>query len=267
MQAAPPAISVFLAACLCLSPLALAQQPLAPAATESSALPSAPIPQFIADASSAALPQTLASPTSSQPVPPGAAGLQPATSLTLGDRFALEAHITFGPAAFVVPAGEAATTMAIPPHDYPRAWRDGGGAFGRNYGAEFVRHTTGGLAHFATAAVLREDPRYHPSTSTNFGLRFAHALTFTLIDETDSGRHTIAFSNLAGSAAAGFISMAYYPDGFNDTTHAYQRAAVEVTTFGAHNVIAEFAPELVHLAHIFHFPDRIADSFLPPDRK
>jgi len=266
MQAAFPAIPAFLAACLCLSQLAFAQA-AAPPVSESSVLPSAPEPQLLADASSAAWPQTLASPTSSRPVPPGAADLSPATSLTLGDRFALEAHITFGPAAFVVPAGEAAIDMALPPHRYPAAWSDGAGAFGRNYGADFVRHTTGGLTHFATAAVLREDPRYHPSTSANFGLRVIHALTFTLVDRSNSGRHTIAVSNLAGSAAAGFIGMAYYPDGFNDTTHAYQRAAVEVTTFGAHNIIAEFAPELVHLAHFFHLPDRLADSFLPPDRK
>jgi hypothetical protein len=157
--------------------------------------------------------------------------------------------------------------MADPPNRYPRAWSDGGGAFGRNYGAEFVRHTTGGLTRFAAAAVLREDPRYHSSTSTNYAARAIHALAFTLVDRSDSGRRTVAFSNLAGSAGAGFIGMAYYPDGFNDVTHAYQRSAVEVTNFTAHNLIAEFSPELALLARKFHLPGKIAESFLPADRK
>jgi hypothetical protein len=196
-----------------------------------------------------------------------AVSMPPATTLTLHDRFALEIKTTFGPPAFIVPAGEAAITMADPPNHYPRAWSDGGGAFARNYGAEFVRHTTGGLTHFAVAAVLHEDPRYHPSTSTNYAARTFHAFAFTLIDRSDSGRNTLAVSNLAGSAGAGFIGMAYYPDGFNDLTHAYQRSAVEVTNFAAHNLIAEFSPELALIARKLHFPGWVANSFLPADRK
>jgi hypothetical protein len=179
----------------------------------------------------------------------------------------LEVHTVFSPSAYVVPAGEAAKDMAFPPSAYPRDWRDGGGAFARNYGGEFVRHTTGGLTHFATAAVLREDPRYYAATGGNVLGRAMHALAFTLIDRSDSGRRTLAVSNLSGSAAAGFIGMAYYPAGYNDTAHALQRAEWETTTFASHNLIAEFAPEISHLAHKFHFPDRIADSMLPPDRK
>jgi len=192
---------------------------------------------------------------------------QPGTSLTLHDRFILEVHTTFGPSAFAVPSAEAALTMADPPARFPHEWSDGAGAFGRNYGAEFVRHTTGGLTHFGTAAILREDPRYFPSTSTNYAARFLHSVTFTLVDRSDSGRPTLAVSNLAGSTAAGFIGMAIYPDGFNDTTHAWQRAAVEMTTFAAHNMVAEFSPEMSRILRRLHFSDRIADSFLPADRK
>ena len=90
---------------------------------------------------------------------------------------------------------------------------------------------------------------------------------FTLVDRSDSGRRTLAASNLAGAAAGGFIGMAYEPQGFNDATHGYQRAAVELTDFVSHNLTAEFSPEIAHIAHKLHFPDRIADSFLPPDRK
>jgi hypothetical protein len=210
------------------------------------------------------------SPTAEVSVPPTPeqSAIHPfGAQLTLADRFTLEARSTFGAAAFAVPAGQAGLTMLFPPHRYPRNWSDGPAAFGRNYGAELARHTTGGLTHFATAAILREDPRYYASSSANPFSRLGHALAFTLVDRSDSGRRTIAVSNLSGAAAGGFIGMAFYPDGFNDTTHAYQHAALEMTTFTAHNLVAEFSPEISQLLHKFHFPDRLADSFLPPDRK
>jgi hypothetical protein len=193
--------------------------------------------------------------------------IEPGTPVSLHDRLNLELRTTFGPATFLLPAVDAALVMADPPHGYPRNWTDGGGAFGRNYGAEFAENTTAGFTHFTAAIVLREDPRYYPSTSTNLASRALHAIAFTLVDRSDSGRRTLAASNLAGAAAGGFIGMAYEPQGFNDATHGYQRAAVELTDFVSHNLTAEFSPEIAHIAHKLHFPDRIADSFLPPDRK
>lgn len=253
MRVTPPAyaFALSLGACLCLFSSALAQQPAQP--SSDSALPNAP--------------STEAGSASSPLVPVTASRPEPAGPLTLGERFRLEAHTSLGVSAFLVPAGDAAVDMASPPTRYPREWRDGGGAFGRNYGAEFARHTTGGFTHFTVAAIDREDPRYYPSTSTNFARRTLHALVFTLVDRSDSGRRTLAVSNLAGSAAAGAVGMAFYPDGFNDLTHAYQRAAIETTTFASHNLIAEFSPEIVRVLHKLHISDRIAGAFLPPEPK
>ncbi|HEX4321448.1 MAG TPA: hypothetical protein VHZ52_11130 [Acidobacteriaceae bacterium] len=206
---------------------------------------------------------------SSQPLPSNptpldtSATVHPSHYLTLRERFQLQAHTTFGPAAFFSPAAEAAITMADPPNRYPREWRDGGGAFGRNYGSEFGRHTAGGLGHFATAFVDGEDPRYFRSVEHNPGRRVAHALLFTLFDRTNSGRRTLAISNFAGSAAAGFVGNLWEPDGFNDTTHALQRSALEFGTFGGANLFAEFSPDLSHLMHKMHIPDRVSDIILP----
>jgi hypothetical protein len=216
---------------------------------------------FLPPASSA---QVVPSPASRAQLPDSPRP-QPAGTLTLGERLRFEAHTSLGISAFIVPAGDALVDMADPPDRYPREWRDGGGAFGRLYGAEFARHTAGGFTHFAVAAIDREDPRYYFSTSTNFAHRAAHALIFTVIDRSDSGHRTLAVSNLAGSAAAGAVGMAFYPDGFRDITHAYQRGAVETTTFASHNLIAEFSPEIIKVLRKLHVSDRITDAFLPID--
>ncbi|WP_263355786.1 hypothetical protein [Acidicapsa ligni] len=246
----------------CLPGTAFAQSS-APAQLLAANVPDAPQPQ------SASLTVSLTSPNASPNNPPAAdpeqiyAPYQPTGRITFKERVCLQAKISFGPTAFIVPAYESGIIMADPPSHYPREWSDGGGAFGRNYGAEFGRHATGGITHFATAALLREDPRYYPSLSTNYARRSMHALIFTLVDRSDSGHRTFAVSNLAGSAAAGFVTMAYMPDGFNDTTHAYQRAAIEVSDFAARNLLLEFSPEFARALHKFHVPDRFVNAVLP----
>jgi hypothetical protein len=179
---------------------------------------------------------------------------QQTDSLTLNQRFHLAMLVTFGVSAILTPAAEAGVDMALPPHHYPREWRDGAGAFGRNYGAELARHTAGGLTRFAVAAVDREDPRYYASTSNRLVPRFIHAVMFTVVDRNNSGHSMPAVSNFAGAAAAGFSGMPYEPGGFNDATHCAQRAAVELGSFGAHNLVTEFAPELYRGMRKMHLP-------------
>lgn len=224
--------------CLCLCLPAAAQQASAPATN------------FLAER---------------RPPLPDSPSLQSTGALTLSERFQLEAHTSLGVSAFFVPAADAFVDMAHPPDKYPREWRDGGAAFGHLYSAEFTRHTTGGFTHFAVAAIDREDPRYYPSNGRNYARRAAYALLFTVFDRSSSGHRTLAFSNLAGSMAAGSVGMAIYPHGYNDFTHSYQRAAIESSTFASHNLFAEFSPEIVRVLHMLHFSDRIANAFLPPE--
>jgi hypothetical protein len=200
-----------------------------------------------------------------RPLDTPAAPAAPPIDITLGMRFRYEAHTTFGPAAFLVPAASAALVMAHPPDNFPREWSDGGGAFGRNYGAELLRHTTSGLTHFTVAAIDHEDPRYFASTSPHYGTRALHAIAFTVVNRSVSGRRTLALSNFAGATAGGFVSLSVYPDNFNDTSHALKRTGIEFASFVGHNLTAEFAPEISHLLHKLHLPDRVADAVLPDD--
>jgi hypothetical protein len=185
--------------------------------------------------------------------------------LNLEQRFKLEARVTFGISAILTPALTAAFVMADPPKNYPREWRDGAGAFGRNYGAGLARHTAGGMTRFAVAAVDGEDPRYYASASKRFVPRVFHAVVFTVSDRSNGGHRTLAVSNFAGAAAAGFVSMPYEPAGYNDTTHGTQRAALVFGSFGAHNVVTEFAPDIYRIMHKMHFPDWMAKAAISED--
>jgi hypothetical protein len=159
------------------------------------------------------------------------------------DKFTIYAHQTFGRPAVIFPAFAAGMAMANPRKNYPREWKDGAGAFGRLYGASIATVTSQRTARFLRGVALHEDPRYVRSTSKNPLLRTGHALIFTFIDKTDSGRNTIAFSNFAGAAAGGFVGNAYLPHGYNDLTHAQQRMAFQFAGIAIQNMAAEFQPQ------------------------
>src|SRR5258705_2586631 len=115
--------------------------------------------------------------------------------------------------------------MLNAPSKYPKEWKDGASAFGRNYGYRLADHTSRNTAQFLTGTLLHEDPRYLRSTSTNPFLRTVHALAFTVFDKTDSGRTTFATSNFASAAAGGFVWMGMLPNGYNRRVHAAQNKA------------------------------------------
>ena len=162
---------------------------------------------------------------------------------SFGDKFTIYAHQTFGPPALIFPAFAAGMAMANSKNHYPREWKDGGGAFGRLYGDSIATATSERTARFLTAAAFHEDTRYVRSDSTNPLMRTVHAVAFTFVDKTDSGRNTIAFSNFGGAAAGGFVGRAYLPHGYNDLTHAEQRMAFQFASIAIQNIAAEFQPQ------------------------
>jgi hypothetical protein len=166
-----------------------------------------------------------------------------ARSLSFSEKFSIYAHQAFGPPAVIFPAFAAGIAMANPKKNYPREWKDGPDAFGRQYGDSIASVTSQRTARFFIGAALNEDPRYLPSTSKNPLARTIHALAFTFIDKADSGRSTIAFSNFAGAAAGGFVGRAYLPHGYNDLTHAEQRMTIQFMSIAIQNIAAEFQPQ------------------------
>jgi hypothetical protein len=215
------------------------QTPLADGAVVAT-LPDAPMPQEQAEDQSA--PSPAGSGTHLNPFPILSPRLTRAP-LTIQNKFLIYAHKTFGPPAVILPAFGAGLGMLNPPSKYPKEWKDGAAAFGRNYGYRVADHTSRNTAQFLTGTLLHEDPRYLRSTSSNPFVRTVHALAFTIFDKTDSGRTTFAASNFASAAAGGFVGMGILPDGYNDVTHAEQHMASEFLQIGIGNVLTEFEPQ------------------------
>jgi hypothetical protein len=146
------------------------------------------------------------------------------------------------------PAIEAAAVMSSPPKAYPGPWRQGAEAYGRNFGASLGRIQTAEFSRFVVGVAIHEDPRYFPAANPSFAMRAAHAIGFTLVDHSDSGRSRPAFANLIGAAAGGFVGNAYLPEGYTDLRHAGVRTGVQMANFAVGNLVEEFTPELEKLS-------------------
>jgi len=228
------------------------------------ALPDAPMPQDqVQDQAQAESPSSPpASETNLNQFPVLPPGLTRAP-LTIQDKFHIYAHRTFGPPAVILPAFGAGLGVLNPPNKYPREWKDGAEAFGRNYGYRVADHTSRNTAQFLTGALLHEDPRYLRSTSGNPFVRTVHALAFTIFDKTDHGRTTFAASNFASAAAGGFVGMGILPNGYNDVTHAEQHMASEFLQIGIGNVITEFEPQWGPWAKKLRIPKLLPGWWVP----
>jgi hypothetical protein len=187
--------------------------------------------------------------------------------LSFSDKFAIYAHQTFGPPALIFPAFAAGFGMANPKSHYPREWKGGAGAFGRLYGDFIATVTSQRTARFLTGVALHEDPRYVRSSSTNPVARTIHALAFTFVDKTDSGRNMIAFSNFAGAAAGGFVGRAYLPPGYDDLTHAEQRMTIQFAGIAIQNIAAEFQPQWGPFVRKLHIQKIIPEWWVSQHQK
>jgi len=184
--------------------------------------------------------------------------------LSFSEKLTIYTHQTFGPPAVIFPAFSAAMGMANPKSHYPHEWMDGAGAAGRLYGDSLAMSASLRTARFLTGLAWHEDPRYARSGSRKPLMRAAHALAFTFIDKTDSGRNTIALSNLAGALAGGFVGTAYLPHGYNDLAHAEQRIAFQFMSLAIQNVAAEFQPQWGPIVRKLRIQKILPEWWVPP---
>jgi hypothetical protein len=180
----------------------------------------------------------------------GVPGVQPNTAeFGLNKKFHYYLTETYlNPGAVTAPAVRAGIRMANLPGRgttrYPVEWRQGAEAFARNYGDALAERTSFQTARFVSGVLTHEDPRYKPSGGHNVLARSIYALSFSFVDRSDSGRPMPALSNFVGAAAGGFVANTYLPTGFNNVTHAGQRATIRFGTFAAGNLFREFAPQM-----------------------
>jgi hypothetical protein len=218
-------------------------QPLPPAETQSSAEPTPAASQQAEGKPSWSTTARMSSGDASEHL-----GLHNKFRFYLGETY-------LNPSFITAPAVRAGIRMASPPgripSAYPADWRQGPEGFGRNYGDALAQRVSFETARFVSGALVHEDPRYAASSSHNPFLRSLHAFGFAFLDQSDFGHRMPAFSSFVGAAAAGFVGNTYLPPGFNNVTHAGQRATLQFGLFASGNLYREFALQMPRPLRIF----------------
>ncbi|MEO8725717.1 MAG: hypothetical protein ABI383_06295 [Acidobacteriaceae bacterium] len=164
------------------------------------------------------------------------------------------ARHTFSWGTVIYSAIESGYTMANPPHHFPKEWRQGAAAYGRNYGDTIGQLIIPDTGKYAVGLLDHEDPRYWPSQGRGVFRRTFHALAFTLVDRSITGKRMPAFSNAAGSLAGGYATTLYKPKGFDDVTHFGQSFTINFVFFGIENLLDEYTPEIRSTSRKLHLP-------------
>lgn len=159
-----------------------------------------------------------------------------------GGKFKIALYDSFDPSAFLVAGFYAGLAMAQNQH---RGYGEGAEGFGRYYGAAFGDQ---GIGNFMTEAILpsafHQDPRYFTKRSGGFWSRAGYAVSREVITRGDNGGSQFNISEIGGTAVAGAIANAYYPDEERTAGKAAVRWGTTIGLNASYNLLKEFWPDV-----------------------
>jgi len=122
----------------------------------------------------------------------------------------------------------------------------GAAGYGKRFGTAFADGT---IENYMTGAVLpsllRQDPRYYQLGKGGFWHRTGYAMGRIFITRSDSGSKQFNFSEIAGSAAAAFISTySYHPQDDRTVSNTLSVWGTQVGYDTIAFVVKEFWPDI-----------------------
>jgi hypothetical protein len=94
-------------------------------------------------------------------------------------------------------------------------------------------------------ALLKQDPRYHPSSSQSFLGRATYAVSRILITRNDSGKSTLNTSYFLGVLTSVAIATAYRPYWTRSTSETFKTFGSTIGSDAGINLLHEFGPGIL----------------------
>jgi len=110
-------------------------------------------------------------------------------------------------------------------------------------------------------SLLKQDPRYYPSTSDSFMGRATYAASRIFITRDDSGKRRLNTSYFLGVLTSVAIATAYRPYWARSTSRAFNNFGTTIGSDAGINVLHEFGPGIQQMvkAHTPKFVSRIEE--------
>jgi len=161
-----------------------------------------------------------------------------AAPLDTKQKFSLSLRDIFDPVSLI---GVAATAGLEQAHNTFPGYGQGAAGYGRHFGAEFGDSLIGGLLSRAVfPSIFHQDPRYFYQGTGPVRSRLIHALSWSVVVRSDSGRPTPNYSSLLGDLSAAALSNLYYPPGSRGVGLVFANFGIGIASRAGNAVIREF---------------------------
>ena len=111
-------------------------------------------------------------------------------------------------------------------------------------GALIQKESSAFFGKYLYPALLKQDPRYHPSSSPSFWGRVTYAVSRTVITRNDAGKATPNTSYFLGVLTSVAIATAYRPYWTRSTSTTFKTFGSTIGSDAGINLLHEFAPSI-----------------------
>ena len=128
-------------------------------------------------------------------------------------------------------------------------------------GALIQKESSAFFSKYLYPALLKQDPRYHHSSSPSFWGRVMYAASRTIITPNDSGKATLNTSYFLGMLTSVAITTAYHPYWTRSTSATFKTFASTMGSDAGINILHEFEPGIRQIVngHTPKFVSRIEE--------
>ena len=168
--------------------------------------------------------------------------------LTPGQKAYLAFHNYRDPGNLVTVVGTAAFTIGTNAHT---AYGPGFRGFRRNVGYSLAQDGTGEFfGTFLIPSLTHEDPHYHREPNRSIPHRLVHAMSRTVIAQSDDGHNMPNYAVLMTGPICSEISNLYVPGVAGNGPSTAKRIVTGYATDPIGNVITEFLPDIARHINI-----------------
>jgi hypothetical protein len=162
-----------------------------------------------------------------------------AAPLSVSDKFDYRIVQSFGLRGAIGPLFGAMIGQA---KNAPHEWGQGVGGFAQRYASGFGGNLGRQSMQFVLETALHEDPRYFPSKDKAFKARIKNVLLQTLVAQTDSGGHRLAYARIISSFADAQLINAWQPASTGSVGDGVIRGFIGLGSDLGYNFLQEFIP-------------------------
>jgi hypothetical protein len=161
-----------------------------------------------------------------------------AAPMTTKQKFSLASRDTFDPISLIGVGLAAGIEQA---NNTYAGYGQGAAGYGKRFAAQFGDgRSSDFLSHAVFPSLFHQDPRYFYQGTGSTKSRLVHALSYSVIARSDTGKPMPNYSYFLAAICSGALSNAYYPHADRGINLVFTTAAIGIAGRAGGTVVREF---------------------------